>query len=259
MLWTRTKARGPLFLAAVILSLGACQMDAADQDREPEAVAFPKAHRPVSTTRSNQYGSEAKRDEAGEAQTIMDRATVKPGMSVADIGAGNGYYTVRLSERVGTTGRVLAQDIDPNAIARLALRAERDRLDNVSVITGRPANPALPANSFDRIFLVHMYHEVTEPYAFLWHLRPALKAGGEVIVVDRDRATDDHGIPPRLLFCEFEALGYELVDFADKPEIGGFFARFRAEGARPEPDEVGNCILTRENLSKAQSKPAVKG
>lgn len=244
MLWMRIKGRTPLLLAmAAMASLSACGVGVTDGDREPEAVGFPLADRPVSTTRSNQYGSEASRDEAGEAQTIMDRARVKPGMSVADIGAGNGYYTVRLSERVGPQGRVLAQDIDPNAIARLAQRVERDRLDNVSVITGRPAHPALPANSFDRIFLVHMYHEVSEPYAFLWHMRPALKSEGEVIVVDRDRPTDDHGIPPRLLFCEFEAIGYELVDFADKPEIGGFFARFRVKGERPEPGTISNCVV----------------
>ena len=253
------KARKTLSLTASVILLAGCDGVWVDDTREVEATGFPEAHRPVSQTRSNQYGTEAKRDEAGEAQTIMDRATVKPGMSVADIGAGNGYYTVRLSERVGPKGRVLAQDIDPNAISSLAQRVERERLDNVSVVTGKPADPGLPKNSFDRIFLVHMYHEVTEPYAFLWHLRPALKEGGEVIVVDRDRPTDDHGIPPRLLFCEFEALGYQLIDFADKPEIGGFFARFRVVGARPEPDQVGNCVLTRQKIGTPDTSASPKG
>ena len=59
--------------------------------------------------------------------------------------------------------------------------------------------------------MVHMYHEVDEPYAFLWRLATLLLAkDGQVIVVDRDRPTDQHGIPPKLLFCEFEALGYRL-------------------------------------------------
>ena len=89
--------------------------------------------------------------------------------------------------------------------------------------------------------MVHMYHEVTEPYAFLWRLRPALKKGGEVVVVDVDRPTDQHGIPPKLLFCEFERVGFRLVEFARKPEIAGYFVRFEAVGKRPEPHEIEPC------------------
>ena len=224
-----------------------------DDTRDVDATGFPEAHRPVSETRSNQFSSEAKRDEAGEAQTIMDRAGIAPGMSVADIGAGNGYYTVRLSERVGPKGRVLAQDIDPEAIASLAQRVDRERLVNVSVVTGKPADPGLPENSFDRIFLVHMYHEVTEPYPFLWRLWPTLKADGQLIVVDRDRPTDDHGIPPRLLFCEFESVGFELIDFSDKPDIGGFIARFKRADKRPEPDSISGCVLSKREPQKLRS------
>lgn len=242
-----SKARLALLLSGA-LTLASCHT-AEETAREADAIGFPEAHRPVSQTRSNQFSSEAKRDEAGEAQTIMDRAGITPGMSVADIGAGNGYYTVRLSERVGPKGRVLAQDIDPAAIASLAQRVERERLDNVSVITGKPADPGMPKDSFDRIFLVHMYHEVTEPYPFLWRLWPTLKADGQLIVVDRDRPTDDHGIPPRLLFCEVESVGFELIDFSEKPEIGGFIARFKRGDSRPEPDAIKGCVL-----KKAQAK-----
>ena len=96
----------------------------------------------------------------GEAQKVMDLAEIKPGMTVADIGAGEGYYTVRLAERVGPKGRVLAQDIDREALDRLGRRVERERLDNVSIKPGERDDPRLPENSFDRIFLVHMYHEV---------------------------------------------------------------------------------------------------
>jgi ubiquinone/menaquinone biosynthesis C-methylase UbiE len=238
------KACLTLALTASVALLAGCDGVWVDDTRDVDATGFPEAHRPVSQTRSNQYGTEAKRDEAGEAQTIMDRASVKIGMSVADIGAGNGYYTVRLSERVGPKGRVLAQDIDPNAISILAQRVERERLDNVSVVTGKPADPGLPKNSFDRVFLVHMYHEVTEPYPFLWRLWPTLKEGGQIIVVDRDRPTDDHGIPPRLLFCEIEAVGFELIDFSEKPEIGGFIARFKRGTSRPEPDAIAGCVLS---------------
>src|SRR3546814_16689157 len=85
-------------------------------------------------------------------------------MTVADIGAGEGYYTVRLARRVGPRGRVLAQDILPEVRDSLALRVARQNLENVSVKLGSADDPMLPEHSFDRIFMVHMYHEISEPY-----------------------------------------------------------------------------------------------
>ena len=139
-------------------------------DRTVSALEFPAADRPVAETVSNQFSTEGARDERGEAQAVMDLADISAGMTVADIGAGEGYYTARLANRVGTTGRVLAQDIDRGALERLGRRVEREQLENISIKLGEADDPRLPADSFDRIFLVHMYHEVTEPYAFLWRL-----------------------------------------------------------------------------------------
>jgi len=226
-----------------ILGLAACQPDAAPEDRPQSAIEFPRAHRPVSKTVATDFSTEDARDSRGEAQKVMDLADIRSGMTVADIGAGEGYYTVRLAERVGEGGRVLAQDIDRNALSRLGQRVERERLDNVSIKLGTADDPQLPDDSFDRIFLVHMYHEVSEPYAFLWRLWPALAQGGQVIVVDSDRPTDQHGIPPLLLSCEFEAVGYRLVEFAEKPDINGYFARFEREGDRREPSTIQRCKL----------------
>ena len=171
----------------------------------------------------------------------MDLAKIGANMTVADIGAGEGYYTVRLATRVGKHGRVLAQDINEEAIKRLGIRVERERLDNVSIKLGAEDDPRLPANSFDRIFMVHMYHEVSEPYAFLWRMRPALRAGGQVIVVDVDRPVDQHGIDPRQLFCEFSQVGFRLVEFVRKPELAGYYAQFEAVGKRPDPNEIVPC------------------
>lgn len=227
----------PLCLAA------ACQ-EVGEQSRRPEtSLEFPQADRPVSDITANQFSTEDVRDSRGEAQKVMDLAEIRAGMTVADIGAGEGYYTVRLAERVGDGGRVLAQDIDREALARLGQRIERERLDNVSIKLGTPDDPQLPVDSFDRIFLVHMYHEVTEPYAFLWRLWPALVQGGQVIVVDTDRPTDQHGIAPLLLSCEFEAVGYKLVEFVEKPDIRGYFARFERGEVRREPGEISPCSL----------------
>ncbi len=230
-----------LFAALAALTLLSACGGEKDADRPETSRDFPKAWRPVSAIGSNEFGNEDQRDKLGEAEVVMDLAVIKAGMTVADIGAGEGYYTVRLAGRVGAKGRVLAQDIDPGAIQRLGQRVERERLDNVSIKTGAPDDPRLPANSFDRVFLVHMYHEVTEPYAFLWRLRPALRQGGQVIVVDVDRPTDRHGIPPSLLFCEFQAVGFRLAEFVRRPELNGYYARFEALGPRPEPGAIKPC------------------
>jgi hypothetical protein len=238
-------------LAAILLMttpLGACKrVEDPGADRSETARAYPPAARPVSALAGNQWSTETARDKRGEAEEIMKAAGLEPGMTVADIGAGEGYYTVRLAEKVGIDGRVLAQDIDEGAIDRLAERVNRESLDNVSIKLGAPDDPRLPENSFDRIFLVHMYHEVREPYAFLARLRPALldKSGphgaGEVIVVDVNRDVSRHGIPPKQLFCEFEAVGYELVGFMERPELGGYFARFRATGPTISPAKIVPC------------------
>ena len=231
--------------AALLLAtafLAACQPSDSDQSDRPETARdYPRADRPVAGVVSNEFSNEEARDDRNEATKVMDLAGITPGMTVADIGAGNGYYTVRLAERVGARGRVLAQDIDDAALKRLGTRVERERLDNVSIKPGDIDDPRLPENSFDRIFMVHMYHEVTEPYAFISRLRPALKKGGQVIVVDVDRPTNRHGIPPKLLFCEFEAVGYKLVEFIEKPDIAGYFARFEAEGPALKPDAIKGC------------------
>lgn len=222
-------------------SLAACNREPVDLDRPEGARDFPKAFRPVSAVTINEFTDEDQRDNLGEAKVVMDLAQIGAGTTVADIGAGEGYYTVRLAERVGPKGRVLAQDIDKGAIQRLGQRVERERLDNVSIKLGAAEDPRLPASSFDRVFMVHMYHEVTEPYAFLWNLRPALKPGGQVIVVDVDRPTDQHGIPPQLLFCEFDALGFRLVEFVLKPELNGYYAAFEVQGERPAPSDIKPC------------------
>jgi len=226
---------------AIIAFLGACRPVQLDDDRPEEARDFPRPERAVADIVGNQFSTESARDRRNEATVVMDIAGLSEGMSVADIGAGEGYYTVRLAEKVGADGRVLAQDIDEEALARLGNRVSRDRLDNVSIKPGAVTDPKLPGNSFDRIFMVHMYHEVTEPYVFIWHMRPALRKDGQVIVVDVNRPTNKHGIPPKQLFCEFEAVGYQLMEFSERPDIAGFVARFKAIGKRPEPSAIHAC------------------
>ena len=236
-------------LCLTLALLAGCRQGANDADRPASAREFPRADRPVSAIGTTQFSTETRRDQLGEAKAVMDLAAITKGTTVADIGAGEGYYTVRLAQRVGAKGRVLAEDIDPGAVQRLGQRILSERLDNVSIKTGAPDDPNLPEGSFDRIFMVHMYHEVSEPYAFLWRLRPALKPGGQVIVVDLDRPADKHGTPPPLLFCEFGAVGFRLVQFVRKPELTGYYAQFEAAGERPVPAAIKACKTSVESTS----------
>lgn len=225
-----TRALAVLLLCA----LGGCRA-------EREASQFPKAERPVAPIVSDSFSTEDARDRVGEAEEVMQLAGVTSGMSVADIGAGEGYYTVRLSPIVGPRGRVLAQDVVPATRDRLAQRVQRENLQNVSVRLGVPADPKLPEQSFDRVFLVHMFHEVTEPYEFLWHLRDSLKKDGLIIVVDADRPIRRHGMPPPQLACEFRAVGLEPVRVTRLAGSDAYFAAFRAARAKPEPASIKAC------------------
>ena len=220
--------------AVLLIAVAACRA-------EPEPSRFPAAHRPVAPIVSDSFSTEDARDRVGEAEEVMRLAGVTPGMSVADIGAGEGYYTTRLSPIVGARGRVLAQDISPGTRDRLAQRVQRENLDNVAVRLGEPADPKIPTKSFDRIFLVHMYHEVTEPYEFLWHLREGLKDGGLIIVVDADRPVKRHGMPPKQLICELASVGLQPVAARRLSGSDAYFASFRIAAPRPQPAAIRPC------------------
>lgn len=221
--------------ALLLFGLAACRV-------EPATNSFPKAGRDVAPIVGQSFSTEDARDRLGEAEEVMRLAEVAAGMSVADIGAGEGYYTVRLAPIVGRRGRVLAEDIVSETRDRLAERVQRENLNNVAVKLGTPEDPMLPAGSFDRIFMVHMYHEVTEPYEFLWNLRAGLKPDGLVIVVDSDRPVKRHGMPPRQLICEFAALGLAPVKTSRLTGGDAYFAAFRIAGPRPEPGAIKPCV-----------------
>jgi ubiquinone/menaquinone biosynthesis C-methylase UbiE len=222
-----------LLLGAAALTLSACHKQAAEDP-------FPLPRRPVSPIVSPRYSNEDVRDSVKEAQTVMRLADLQPGMYVADIGAGEGYYTVRLAPLVGKKGRVLAEDIVPATRDFLAARVQRENLENVAVRLGKENDPLLPERSFDRIFLIHMYHEIERPSEVLWHLRDALRGKGRIVVVDADRPTDRHGTPPKLLVCEFAALGYELTRF-ERLADNAYFAQFEPNAPKPDPANIPVC------------------
>jgi ubiquinone/menaquinone biosynthesis C-methylase UbiE len=170
---------------------------------------------------------------------------LKRRMRLGDIGAGNGYHTLRLSKLIGPSGVIIAQDVKAGYLAELARRARRRKLYNVRLALGEPHDPRLPPASLDAAILVHMYHEVAQPYAFLYNLAPALKPGARIGIVDLDRPTGSHGTPPGLLRCELAAVGYREVGFHNLTGDAGYLAIFEVPSAsvRKRPTEILPCRL----------------
>lgn len=202
------------------------------------ASNLPRPQRPVAKVISPAWGEEAARDRVGEAASVIRIAGIRPGMAVADIGTGSGYYVMRLAPVVGPQGRVFAQDLSQAALDRVRWRVNNAGFTNVRFVQGSQANARLPEASIDVALMVHMYHEIAQPYLLLDRLRRSLKPGGRIVVVDLDRPSQDHGMPKALLTCEVQAVGYELVTMADIAQ--GYAAVFRP-GLRPDPASVKAC------------------
>ena len=242
--------RHPIALACVVTllaALGVVRASAADIGYlgPPGAAAkqFPSPQRPVAQIVSPARTGEEHRDALDEDGEIARRLALKPGMTVGDIGAGSGYHTVRLAHLVGPTGSVVAQDVTPDYLTELAKRIERMKLTNVSLALGEPHDPRLPASSLDAAILVHMYHEIAQPYAFLYNLAPALKPDARVGIVDLERPTAEHGTPIALLRCELAAVGYHEISTTQLAGDGGYLAIFSPpeKAKRKSPGDIVAC------------------
>lgn len=176
---------------------------------------FPGAARPVASIVAPQWTDESIRDAQHEADTVMHLLRIREGMHVADIGAGSGYYVARLSRRVGPKGIVYGNDVIPRYLRLLRERVDRDGLSNVRLSLGDAHDPRLPARAVDAAIMIHMYHEIEQPYALLANLAASMKPGAALGILDMRRRTDQHGTPPALLRCELEAVGYRQTAYHD--------------------------------------------
>ncbi len=146
----------------------------------------------------------------------LDALSLTPGLTVADIGAGSGYMTVRMARRVGPTGRVFAEDIQPQMIDLLRQRLARERLENVTAVLGAIDDPKLPPDTIDLALLVDVYHEFSQPEKMLAGLRAAIKSGGRLVLLEYRK--EDPSIPIRFEHkmsvaeakAEVEASGFTL-------------------------------------------------
>jgi SAM-dependent methyltransferase len=169
------------------------------------------------------------RDERLQINRVMDILGIAPGKTVADIGAGSGWFTVRAAKRVRDTGTVYAVDINPEAIRYIESRIRKENLRNVKPILGRPDNPLLPG-TVDAVLLLKTYHEVAQPIVLLRNLRASLSPGAKVGVIDRNGNGENHGVARDIVIREANAAGYQLLEQDDFVKDGmDYFLVFGAK------------------------------
>lgn len=154
------------------------------------------------------------RDERLQINRVMDILGIGPGKTVADIGAGSGWFTVRAAKRVGDTGTVYAVDINSEAIRYISSRIRKENLRNVKPILGKPDNPLLPG-TVDAVLLLKTYHEVAQPITLLRNLRASLAPGAKVGVIDRNGDGENHGVARDVVIQEAKEAGYQLLEQDD--------------------------------------------
>jgi predicted methyltransferase len=147
-------------------------------------------------------------------QRVIDALEIKPGQTIADLGAGSGYYSFRIAPLVGERGKVLAVDVEPRMLRLVSERAKRDRIANVSTVLSTPSDPNLDANSVDLLFMVDVYHELEYPFETMVKVREALKPGGRVALIEY-RAEDPkvmikplHKMTEQQIVRELTAVGF---------------------------------------------------
>lgn len=161
------------------------------------------------------------RDSWQRVPDVMAALAIGEGSRVADVGAGDGYFTEHLARAVGAGGRVFAVDISERSLSRLRRLAEGEGLDNIEVVRGEVDDPRLPERSLDAVLVVHAYHEMTEYEAMLSGMHRALRPGGRLVIVDhapsdpsqsRDRQTASHELSIDIVEEELQEAGFEILD-----------------------------------------------
>jgi SAM-dependent methyltransferase len=188
-----------------------------------QTVATPGVH-PISGRRfANVMGwqgadwlERSEREAEEEPDKALDALGSLTGSTVADVGAGSGYFTVRLAARVGPKGRVYANDLQPEMLKILGARLAREKVANVTLVQGAADNPRLPEASIDLVLMVDVYHEFSEPQKMLRAIRTAMKPGGRLVLLEYRKEDPDvpirfeHKMTVKEAQLELEAEGFRL-------------------------------------------------
>lgn len=161
------------------------------------------------------------RDREEDCNTLLKALKLQPGMTICDMGCGNGFYTLRVAKQIGPTGKVLAVDIQPEMLTLLRERAVAEKVKNVQPILGSVIDPELPEASCDLILCVDVYHEFSHPEHMLKAMRTALKPDGKLVLVEF--RMEDHRVPIKIehkmskeqILKELPPNGFKLVEQFD--------------------------------------------
>jgi ubiquinone/menaquinone biosynthesis C-methylase UbiE len=161
--------------------------------------------------------------EAEEApDQALDALGIRAGMVVADVGAGTGYMSLRMARRVGPTGKVYANDLQPEMLLKLHAKSQREKLSNVETVQGTESDPKLPPNTMDLVLLVDVYHEFSQPQAMLDKIRESLKPDGRLVLLEYRKEDPkvpirpEHKMSVAEVKTEVEAEGYKLDQVIEK-------------------------------------------
>ncbi|HEV8331476.1 MAG TPA: methyltransferase domain-containing protein [Steroidobacteraceae bacterium] len=157
------------------------------------------------------------RETEEQPQLVIDALEIEPGQTIADLGAGSGYYSFRIAPLVGPAGKVLAIDIEPAMLDAIAQRARREHIGNVTTVRSSTQDPNLAPGSVDLLFMVDVYHELEYPYEMLTKVRMALKPRGRVALIEYRAEDPDvlikplHKMSERQVRREMQAAGFKHV------------------------------------------------
>jgi ubiquinone/menaquinone biosynthesis C-methylase UbiE len=156
---------------------------------------------------------------------VIETLKLQPGQTAADVGCGDGFYTLPLARFLGPSGKLYAEDIGDVELAKLKKNLSAESVTNVEVVKGTVDDPQLPAGQMDAVLIVNSYHEMTEHQAMLRHVKTALKQGGTFVLMEaiwdnrenqsRKEQADHHQLSPRLARQEVEEAGFEVIELRD--------------------------------------------
>lgn len=221
-----------------LVAISACQTASLSSlESQPAVSPTPPAADSVERKTSEPYAGdlsifeEVERENNLQINRVMDILKISEGKTVADIGAGSGWFTVRAARRVGVKGKVFAVEINQEYINHINERAKKENLSIVSTILGKTDDPLLPKQSVDAVLILKTYHEIEEPVRFLKNLRLGLRKDALVGIIDRNGSGEDHGIDKETVIKEATRAGFDLKEEFDfvKPDNMDYFLVFRIE------------------------------
>ncbi len=190
-------------------------------------------NRPVSEPYTGDLSifEDANRAKNLQIDRVMDILKITEGKTVADIGAGSGWFTTRAAKRVGEKGKIFAVEINQEYIDYINNRAKKENFSNIQTVLGTEENPKLAENSVDAVLILKTYHEIGQPVKVLQNIRKSLRRDARVGIIDKNGKGDDHGIDKEKVVEEAKRAGFVLKEEFDFTKADGmdYFLVFQAK------------------------------